>query len=637
MKKRFLTLVVSIIAMLTCVFGLVACNIDSNLGNSSSGKGQVPVYQGMTISNGQSTVLTANRMSIRLMSAKTPGNTDNNGNHNGWYKGDYEGKDEDIDQENPFPENESNENIENEIESTLDVIGAGQEIYYAMANEDIYINIHISNPDNYEIMSFTLNGKKYSSYMFEEGSDMETLILKYNVGECSGIVDYTIDAIKYVDGIDIKDVKMDGDKTVKVGIWTEDQIQANVSNMAVGINDLSFDIQIQDEDGLIEYSAGQINAVLYDGETIVATKNLTIGANQISFENLQANTLYQYAIVGHYDNLEGDGFGVNILYKDAFYTQAVVLFDDIVVGQEDISFNLVWNSSISNKTLTALKLYSGERLITTLDTTALTVNELLSGCDYTLVAEFDYLSNIENISIDFTTLIKQVPSIEIVEVDKTSEMICFDVIERDVDNICDIVRIEVLHESEEPIVIDDPKTRVVENLMAGEFYTIKVYYIYDLNDGNGRVESNIEITILTEGLNVPMKEGTCTILNGYGFYHNTTLNNYCEHKGIDFGAEVGTEVYAFEDGVVESIYKDDILLGTEIVIDHGNGLKTLYRFVEEVENIKVGDSVVRGQLIATVAEATGNEYKDGPHLHFEILENEQAVDPMKYLPLKVNP
>ena len=235
MKKRFLTLVVSIVAMFTCVFGLVACNKD---GNSSSGKGQVPVYQGMTISNGQSTVLTANRMSISLMSAKTPGNTDNNGNHNGWHKGDYEGKDEDIDQENPFPENGNNENIENEIESTLDVIGAGQEIYYAMANEDIYINIHISNPDNYEIMSFTLNGKKYSNYMFEEGSDMETLVLKYNVGSESGIQEYTIDAIKYIDGTDIKDVIMDGDKTVLAGVRIENQVNATISNATIQTNAL---------------------------------------------------------------------------------------------------------------------------------------------------------------------------------------------------------------------------------------------------------------------------------------------------------------------------------------------------------------------------------------------------------------
>ena len=88
--------------------------------------------------------------------------------------------------------------------------------YYAMKNEDIYIHIHLSNPDEFEILSFTLNGKKYSSNMFEYGSDLQTLILKYNVGDVDGLQEYTIDAIKYVDGEKIKDVRMEGDKTVKV-------------------------------------------------------------------------------------------------------------------------------------------------------------------------------------------------------------------------------------------------------------------------------------------------------------------------------------------------------------------------------------------------------------------------------------
>lgn len=78
------------------------------------------------------------------------------------------------------------------------------DIYYATPNQDIYISIHIDNPDSYEILSFTLNGKKYTGYMFEEGSDMETIILKYNVGNTSGIVSYTIDAIKYVDGTPLR-------------------------------------------------------------------------------------------------------------------------------------------------------------------------------------------------------------------------------------------------------------------------------------------------------------------------------------------------------------------------------------------------------------------------------------------------
>lgn len=90
------------------------------------------------------------------------------------------------------------------------------ESYYAMKNEDIFIYIHLSNPDNFEILSFTLNGKKYSSNMFEYGSDLETIIIKYNVGNVNGMQSYTIDAIKYVDGEAIKDVRMEGDKTVRV-------------------------------------------------------------------------------------------------------------------------------------------------------------------------------------------------------------------------------------------------------------------------------------------------------------------------------------------------------------------------------------------------------------------------------------
>ena len=41
--------------------------------------------------------------------------------------------------------------------------------------------------------------------------------------------------------------------------------------------------------------------------------------------------------------------------------------------------------------------------------------------------------------------------------------------------------------------------------------------------------------------------------------------------------------------------------------------------------------VKKGDVIATVAEANGKEYKDGPHLHFEVFENNATVDPAKYL------
>ena len=124
-----------------------------------------------------------------------------------------------------------------------------------------------------------------------------------------------------------------------------------------------------------------------------------------------------------------------------------------------------------------------------------------------------------------------------------------------------------------------------------------------------------------------------SVLNEYGFYYNKTLGNYYEHMGVDFTAEEGSEVYAVASGTVESVYTSDILIGTQITIDHGNGVKSVYQYVEAKEGLKAGDEVKQGDVIATVAEANGSEYKDGAHLHFEVFENGINVDPAEYLTL----
>ncbi|MBQ8504823.1 MAG: leucine-rich repeat protein, partial [Clostridia bacterium] len=121
------------------------------------------------------------------------------------------------------------------------------------------------------------------------------------------------------------------------------------------------------------------------------------------------------------------------------------------------------------------------------------------------------------------------------------------------------------------------------------------------------------------------------ILADYGFYHNETLNSYYEHQGLDFAAEVGTEVYAIYSGTVNNIYKADILHGTEVIISCDNGYTLVYRFVEEAPGLEVGQTVAKGQVIATVAEATGDEWKLGSHLHFEIIADGKNIDPTTVL------
>ena len=150
----------------------------------------------------------------------------------------------------------------------------------------------------------------------------------------------------------------------------------------------------------------------------------------------------------------------------------------------------------------------------------------------------------------------------------------------------------------------------------------------DEDDGDDD-DDDVEDTTGDMTFLMPVEE--VNAINSYGFYHNTTLDKYYLHTGIDFGGEAGSDIFAALDGTVESITTDPLLMGTTITLSHENGLKTVYTFVEAAEGLKAGDKVEKGDVIATVAEAMGQEYKDGAHLHFEVFLNGEAVDPEEYL------
>ena len=103
------------------------------------------------------------------------------------------------------------------------------------------------------------------------------------------------------------------------------------------------------------------------------------------------------------------------------------------------------------------------------------------------------------------------------------------------------------------------------------------------------------------------------------------------HYGIDISAEEGTAVIAAASGIVENIVLDDKIDGSYITIVHANRVKTTYQFIDVNENLKVGDVVTQGDVIGTVSAAIGSEFRLGPHLHFEIIIDSEAVDPELYL------
>ncbi len=98
------------------------------------------------------------------------------------------------------------------------------------------------------------------------------------------------------------------------------------------------------------------------------------------------------------------------------------------------------------------------------------------------------------------------------------------------------------------------------------------------------------------------------------------------HPGIDIGVDYGTPILAADAGtVVDAGWMGGY--GIAVLIDHGNGLQTVYGHNSSVV-VSPGQTVSRGQLIA-YAGATG--YATGPHCHFEVRKNGEPVDPMGYL------
>ena len=103
---------------------------------------------------------------------------------------------------------------------------------------------------------------------------------------------------------------------------------------------------------------------------------------------------------------------------------------------------------------------------------------------------------------------------------------------------------------------------------------------------------------------------------------------YYNHRGLDIAAPSGTPIYAAASGTVISYKNLSNGYGRHIVIDHGNGVQTLYAHTSAVY-VKVGQKVTQGQKVAAVGRtgwATGN------HLHFGVMINGVYKNPELYLP-----
>ena len=102
---------------------------------------------------------------------------------------------------------------------------------------------------------------------------------------------------------------------------------------------------------------------------------------------------------------------------------------------------------------------------------------------------------------------------------------------------------------------------------------------------------------------------------------------YPGHRGIDFPSPQGTPVMAAEAGTVTTVLYSNKSYGNRVIIDHGNGISTLYGHNSTI-SVSLGQRVSKGQTIAGVG-STGRS--TGNHVHFEIRINGKPINPTSYV------
>lgn len=162
-------------------------------------------------------------------------------------------------------------------------------------------------------------------------------------------------------------------------------------------------------------------------------------------------------------------------------------------------------------------------------------------------------------------------------------------------------------------------TEKAQNVFNRTFPAINNYINKSTN--NGKVQDEAKEDFVLENLPVNGE-----ITSAFGTRIHPLTNKSETHTGIDIAVAEGTEVKAAYDGIVEEV-KDDDELGIVIVLNHNNGFKTIYGHLSELK-VNKGDKVVKDSTIA-LSGSTG--ISTGPHLHFEVLFNDEAVDPASLL------
>jgi murein DD-endopeptidase MepM/ murein hydrolase activator NlpD len=123
--------------------------------------------------------------------------------------------------------------------------------------------------------------------------------------------------------------------------------------------------------------------------------------------------------------------------------------------------------------------------------------------------------------------------------------------------------------------------------------------------------------------------GLTKLVSGFGTRINPYHKGNYHHPGVDFAVPKGTSIFATASGTIVDISRSNLEVGygNYIDIDHGNGVTTRYAHLDQIQ-VRMHQKVSKGTVIGTAGMSGGAV---APHLHYEIIRNNEQVNPVNYM------
>ena len=141
------------------------------------------------------------------------------------------------------------------------------------------------------------------------------------------------------------------------------------------------------------------------------------------------------------------------------------------------------------------------------------------------------------------------------------------------------------------------------------------------------VAKTVEVEEIT--FKMPVEGRVVCEFSGDKLLYNDFLSDWRTHNGIDISCDKDSAVYASADGRIKSIYDDS--MGKNVVIEHRDGYMSVYANMSDRIEITEGAEIKKGDLIGKVGDTALGDFTEESHLHFELLKDEQYINPVDYI------